>query len=32
MRDHHIKWITSARIKKVEQGKMTIERWATTAP
>jgi len=25
MRDHHIKWITSARIKKIEQGKMTIE-------
>src|SRR5271165_5036295 len=25
MRDHHIKWITSARIKKVEKGKMTIE-------
>ena len=25
MRDHHIKWITSARIKKVEQGKMTVE-------
>ena len=25
MRDHHIKWITSARIKKVEDGKMTVE-------
>lgn len=25
MRDHHIKWITSARVKKVEPGKMTIE-------
>ena len=25
MRDHYIKWITSARIKKVDQGKMTIE-------
>ena len=25
MRDHHIKWITSARIKKVENGKMTVE-------
>ena len=25
MRDHHIKWITSAKVKKVEPGKMTIE-------
>ena len=25
MREHHIKWITSAKIKKVEQGKMTVE-------
>jgi sulfide:quinone oxidoreductase len=25
MREHHIKWITSARVKKVEPGKMTIE-------
>ena len=25
MRDHHIKWMTSARIKKVEPGKMTVE-------
>jgi sulfide:quinone oxidoreductase len=25
MRDHHIKWITNARIKGVEQGKMTVE-------
>ena len=25
MRAHHIKWITSARIKKVEDGKMTVE-------
>ena len=25
MREHHIKWITNARIKKVEQGKMTVE-------
>ncbi|MCB6179865.1 FAD-dependent oxidoreductase [Rhodobacter sp. Har01] len=25
MREHHIKWITSARVKKVEDGKMTIE-------
>jgi sulfide:quinone oxidoreductase len=25
MREHHIKWITSARIKKVEAGKMTVE-------
>ena len=25
LRDHHIKWMTSTRIKKVEQGKMTVE-------
>lgn len=25
MRDHHIKWITNARIKEVVQGKMTVE-------
>ena len=25
MREHHVKWITSARIKKVEPGKMTVE-------
>ncbi len=25
MRDHHIKWMTSTRVKKVEQGKMTVE-------
>jgi len=25
MREHHVKWITSARIKKVESGKMTVE-------
>ncbi len=25
MRDHHIKWLTSARVKGVEPGKMTIE-------
>jgi sulfide:quinone oxidoreductase len=25
MREHHIKWITSARVKKVEDGKMTVE-------
>jgi sulfide:quinone oxidoreductase len=25
MRDHHIKWSTSSRVKKVEQGKMVIE-------
>ena len=25
MRQHHIKWITSARVKKVEEGKMTVE-------
>ena len=25
MRAHHIKWITSARIKRVEDGKMTVE-------
>jgi sulfide:quinone oxidoreductase len=25
MRDHHIKWMTSSRVKKVEQGKMTVE-------
>jgi sulfide:quinone oxidoreductase len=25
MRNHHIKWITSARVKKVEPGKMTVE-------
>ncbi len=25
MRDHHIKWMTSTRIKKVEHGKMTVE-------
>jgi len=25
MRDHHIKWMTSTRLKKVEAGKMTVE-------
>src|SRR5208282_2906008 len=25
MREHHIKWITSARVKAVESGKMTVE-------
>ncbi|MFC2970165.1 NAD(P)/FAD-dependent oxidoreductase [Acidimangrovimonas pyrenivorans] len=25
MRDHHIKWMTSTRVKKVEEGKMTVE-------
>ena len=25
LREHHIKWLTSARIKKVEDGKMTVE-------
>ncbi len=25
MRDHHIKWITNARVKKVEAGKMVVE-------
>jgi sulfide:quinone oxidoreductase len=25
MRDHHIKWITSAKVKKIEEGKMTVE-------
>jgi sulfide:quinone oxidoreductase len=25
MRDHHIKWMTSSRVKKVEPGKMTVE-------
>ncbi len=25
LRDHHIKWVTSARIKKAEDGKMTVE-------
>ncbi len=25
MREHHIKWLTSARVKKVEAGKMTVE-------
>ncbi|MFZ5752525.1 MAG: NAD(P)/FAD-dependent oxidoreductase [Pseudomonadota bacterium] len=25
MRDHHIKWMTSTRVKKVEAGKMTVE-------
>jgi len=25
MRDHHIKWITSARVKKIDKGKMTVE-------
>ena len=25
LREHHIKWIASARIKKVEDGKMTVE-------
>ena len=25
MRDHHIKWITSAKVKKVEEGRMFIE-------
>ena len=31
MPDHQIKWLTSARIKKIEKGKMT-GRWETTAP
>jgi sulfide:quinone oxidoreductase len=25
MREHHIKWMTSTKVKKVEQGKMTVE-------
>ena len=25
MRDHHVKWMTSTRVKKVEEGKMTVE-------
>ena len=25
MRDHHIKWITNARVKKIEPGKMIVE-------
>ncbi len=25
MREHHIKWMTSSRVKKVEAGKMTVE-------
>ena len=25
MRDHHIKWITNAAVKKVEAGMMTVE-------
>ena len=25
LRDHHIKWITNAKVKKVEDGKMTVE-------
>ena len=25
MREHHIKWLTSSRVKKVEAGKMTVE-------
>ena len=25
MREHHIKWMTSTRVKKVEQGRMTVE-------
>ena len=25
MREHHIKWMTNARVKKVEAGKMTVE-------
>jgi sulfide:quinone oxidoreductase len=25
MREHHIKWVTNARVKKVEDGKLTIE-------
>lgn len=28
MRDHHIKWMTSTRVKKVEDGKMTVEQVA----
>ncbi len=28
MRNHHIKWMTSSRIKKVEEGKMTVEQIA----
>ncbi len=25
LREHHIKWLTSSRVKKVEEGKMTVE-------
>jgi sulfide:quinone oxidoreductase len=28
MRDHHIKWMTSTKVKKVEDGKMTVEQIA----
>ena len=28
MRDHHIKWMTSTRVKKVEEGKMFVEQIA----
>ncbi len=28
LRDHHIKWMTSSKVKKVEQGKMVIEQIA----
>ncbi len=28
MRDHHIKWMTSSRVAKVEDGKMTVEEMA----
>lgn len=28
MRDHHIKWMTSSKVKKVESGKMTVEQIA----
>ncbi|MDE3122304.1 MAG: FAD-dependent oxidoreductase [Paracoccaceae bacterium] len=28
LRDHHIKWMTSTKVKKVEEGKMTVEQIA----
>ncbi|MCU0790411.1 MAG: NAD(P)/FAD-dependent oxidoreductase [Nitratireductor sp.] len=28
MRNHHIKWMTSTRVKKIEEGKMTVEQIA----
>jgi sulfide:quinone oxidoreductase len=28
MRNHHIKWMTSSRVKKIEDGKMTVEQIA----